>query len=178
MLGTLWLDVSATRDEFMSTLTFYRRVIDETGETNREAVKRGTAAVFHALRDRLTPEDAEQAVAQLPRDLKRVWEEGNTPGRKPIKLHRKEFYDRVKREAGLASVREARFLTIGVFTALKAQLSLYSHGQALPGAVRWIRSFLSLRSMGTRMCLNMRRPLFPFDAASLPPRNRRRNTAG
>jgi hypothetical protein len=30
----------------MSSLTFYRRVIDETGQTNREAVKRGTAAVF------------------------------------------------------------------------------------------------------------------------------------
>jgi len=107
----------------MSTLTFYRRVIDETGETNRETVKRGTAAVFHALRDRLTPEEAEQAVAQLPRDLKLVWEKGDVPGRKPVKLDRKEFYERVKREAGLASVREARFLTIGVFTALKAQLS-------------------------------------------------------
>ncbi len=107
----------------MSTLTFYRRVIDETGQTDREAVKRGTAAVFHALRDRLTPEEADQAVAQLPRDLKLVWEEGDAPGRKPVKLHRKEFYDRVKREAGLASVRETRFLTIGVFTALKAQLS-------------------------------------------------------
>lgn len=107
----------------MSTLTFYRRVIDETGETNRETVKRGTAAVFHALRDRLTPREAEQAVAQLPRDLKLVWKEGDAPGRRPVRLHRKEFYDRVKREAGLPSVREARFLTIGVFTALKAQLS-------------------------------------------------------
>ena len=107
----------------MSTLTFYRRVIDETGETSREVVKRGTAAVFHTLRDRLTPEEAEQAVAQLPRELKRVWAEGDEPGQKPAKLDRREFYDRVKREAGLASVREARLLTIGVFTALKAQLS-------------------------------------------------------
>jgi len=107
----------------MSTLTFYRRVIDETGETNREVVKRGTAAVLHALRDRLTPEEARQAVAQLPRDLKLVWKEGEAPGRKPVKLSRKEFYDRVKSEAGLASTREARFMTIGVFTALKAQLS-------------------------------------------------------
>lgn len=107
----------------MSSLTFYRRVIDETGQTNREAVKRGTAAVFHTLRDRLTPEEARQAVAQLPRDLKVVWEEGNAPGRKPVKLNRREFYERVKREAELPSVREARFLTIGVFAALKAQIS-------------------------------------------------------
>jgi uncharacterized protein (DUF2267 family) len=107
----------------MSTLTFYRRVIEETGQPNRDAVKAGTAAVFHALRDRLTPEEADQAVAQLPGDLKVVWQEGEVPGRKPIKLHRKDFYERVKREAGLKSIREARFLTIGVFAALKAQLS-------------------------------------------------------
>lgn len=107
----------------MSAVTFYRRVIDETGETDRELVKRGTAAVFHALRDRLTPREAEQAAAQLPRDLKLVWKEGDAPGRKPVRLHRKDFYDRVKRETGLASVREARLLTIGVLSALKAQLS-------------------------------------------------------
>ena len=54
----------------MSTLTFYRRVIEETGQTDRAAVKRGTAAVLHALRDRLMPTEAAQAVAQLPRELK------------------------------------------------------------------------------------------------------------
>jgi len=107
----------------MSTRAFYRRVIDETGETSREVVTRGTAAVLHALRDRLTPEEARQAVAQLPRELKLVWKEGEAPGRKPVKLSRKEFYDRVKSEAGLVSIREARFMTIGVFAALKAQLS-------------------------------------------------------
>jgi uncharacterized protein (DUF2267 family) len=107
----------------MSTLTFYRRVLDETGQTDREAVKRGTAAVLHTLRDRLLPTEARQAAAQLPRGLKAVWSAGEAPGRKPAKLHRKEFYERVRREAGLKSAREARFLTIGVFAALKEQLS-------------------------------------------------------
>ena len=107
----------------MNTLSFYRKVIEETGQTNREAVKQGTAVVLRALRDRITPEEAAQAAAQLPRELKAVWEEGETPDREPVKLHRKEFYDRVKKEAGLASIREARFLTIAVFAALKGQLS-------------------------------------------------------
>jgi uncharacterized protein (DUF2267 family) len=107
----------------MTTLTFYRRVIDETGQADREAVKRGTAAVLHALRDRLMPTEAAQAAAQLPRGLKDVWNTGDTGGRKPIKMHRKEFYERVRREAGLKNAREARFLTIGVFSALKEQLS-------------------------------------------------------
>ena len=107
----------------MTMLTFYRRVIAETGRENREAVKRATAAVFHALRDRLTPEEADQVAAQLPRELKTVWEAGEKAGRRPVKIHRKEFYERVKAEAGLASVREARWTTVAVFAALKEQLS-------------------------------------------------------
>ena len=107
----------------MSTLTFYRRVIEETGQTDRAAVKRGTAAVLHALRDRLMPTEAAQAVAQLPRELKAVWRAGEIPNRTPVKMHRKQLYERVMQEARLQNVREARFLTIGVFATLKAQLS-------------------------------------------------------
>lgn len=107
----------------MTTLGFYRKVIEETGQTDREAVKRGTAAVLRALRDRLTPGEARQAAAQLPREIKAIWAAGETSSRTPVKLHRREFYDRVKRDAELKSVKEARFLTIATFAALKAQLS-------------------------------------------------------
>jgi uncharacterized protein (DUF2267 family) len=98
-------------------------VIDETGQTDREAAKVGSAAVLHALRDRLLPTEAAQAVAQLPRALKEVWKTGEVSDRRPIKMNRQAFYDRVRREAGLKTIREARFLTIGVFAALKEQLS-------------------------------------------------------
>jgi uncharacterized protein (DUF2267 family) len=107
----------------MTTLGFYRKVIEETGQTDREAVKRGTAAVLRALRDRLTPGEARQAAAQLPREIKAIWVAGETSGRRPVKLHRRDFYERVKVDAGLKSIREARFLTIAVFAALKEQLS-------------------------------------------------------
>jgi uncharacterized protein (DUF2267 family) len=40
-----------------------------------------------------------------------------------VKLHRRDFYERVKRDAELTSIREARFLTIATFMALKEQLS-------------------------------------------------------
>lgn len=107
----------------MSTLSFYRTVMETSGEKSREAAKRATAAVFHALRDRLTHEEADQVVDQLPRDLKDVWEAGEKKERRPLKLNREEFYDRVKRETGVASKREARWLTLAVFAALKEQLS-------------------------------------------------------
>ena len=107
----------------MTTRAFYRSVMAETGFTELETVKRVTAAVMHTLRDRLTPDEARQAAAQLPQELKSVWFYGEARGRKPIKMHRKEFYERVRGEAGLDSLREARVATTGVLAALKVTLS-------------------------------------------------------
>lgn len=102
---------------------FYRAVIDTSGERSLEKAKQATGAVFHALRDRLTAREAEQVVAQLPTDLKTVWRDGEAPGREPLKLHRDEFLERVRAEIGLPSPREARWMTLAVFAALKEQLS-------------------------------------------------------
>lgn len=107
----------------MKAQTFYRRVMLEMGGDSLEDARRATAAVFHTLRDRLTPEEADQAAAQLPRELKLVWWTGEVAGRRPLRLHRQEFYERVRHEAVLASVKEARAVTTAVFAALKDQLS-------------------------------------------------------
>lgn len=95
----------------MKAQSFYRRVLIEAGRPSLAEAKRATAAVLHILRDRLTPSEADQAAAQLPRPLKLLWWDGEVEGRRPVKLHRKEFYGRVQAEAGLASEREARFVT-------------------------------------------------------------------
>ncbi|MCL6556106.1 MAG: DUF2267 domain-containing protein [Burkholderiales bacterium] len=91
----------------MTPQAFYRTVLAATGETRLEAAKRATGAVFHALRDRLTPEEADQVAAQLPRELKAVWYEGEVPDRRPLRLRREAFYERVRRDARLASRRPA-----------------------------------------------------------------------
>jgi uncharacterized protein (DUF2267 family) len=57
----------------MTTLSFYRRVIDETGQADREAAKVGSAA--EARKEQLSPGEADDVCAQLPRELKDVWEE-------------------------------------------------------------------------------------------------------
>jgi len=107
----------------MTTASFYRTVVEASAEHRREEARRATAAVFHALRDRLTPEEADQVAAQLPRELKLVWWEGERYGRRPLKLDREEFYRLVMRGARLNSVREARWMTLAVFAALKEHLS-------------------------------------------------------
>jgi uncharacterized protein (DUF2267 family) len=108
----------------MAAHTFYRNVREGMGgDTARESAKRATAAVFHALRDRLTAEEADQVMAQLPAELKEVWEEGERAGRRPVKMNREQFYQRVRDGAGVASNGEARWVTLAVFGALQKQLS-------------------------------------------------------
>lgn len=107
----------------MTAQKFYRRVLIEAGRSSLDDAKRVTAAVLHTLRDRLTPDEADQAAAQLPRPLKLDWWHGEMEGRRPVKMHKKEFYARVQAEARLASEREARLVTQAVLAALKEQLS-------------------------------------------------------
>ncbi len=101
----------------------YSRVgIEADLETVADA-RQATRAVLQTLRDRLTPDEARQAAAQLPAELKRLWTTGEREARRPLKLHRREFYDRVKRAADLSTLRKAELATDAVFAALKEQLS-------------------------------------------------------
>ena len=118
----------------MTTVAFYRQVIEDTGMADREHAKRAAAAVLQALRDRLTPAEADQVAAQLPREVREAWDAGERPGRRPTKLHRPQFYARVQAQAGLRTLREARGVTLAVFAALKAQVS--------PGEAEDVRSQL------------------------------------
>ena len=108
----------------MNAQTFYRHILVGAGRPSLDDAQRVTAAVFHALRDRLTFNEANQAAAQLPRPLKLVWWRGEVEGRRPVKMHRPAFYARIQRDARLASELETRRAIIAVFAALKEQLSL------------------------------------------------------
>ena len=107
----------------MKTPAFYGLVMETLEIDDRAKARAITAAVFHALRDRLTRQEAWQARAQLPVPLKRAWDIGSDAERMPTKMHRREFYARVQREAALRSERDARDATLAVFGALKEQLS-------------------------------------------------------
>lgn len=105
------------------TVAFYRAIREATGKVAPEMVERATAAVFHALRDRLTREESDQLAAQLPQPLRELWYAGEPPGRTPQRIHVIEFLERVRKGAGLRNAREARWMTLVVFGALKAQVS-------------------------------------------------------
>lgn len=79
----------------MMAQAFYRLVMKEAAPMDLGEAKRTAAAVMHALRDRLTPSEAADAAAQLPRALQSVWRYGKADGRRPVKMHRKEFFERI-----------------------------------------------------------------------------------
>jgi uncharacterized protein (DUF2267 family) len=106
----------------MKPRQLYSRVSVEAGIDTLEESREATAAVLRALRDRLTPDEAAQAAAQLPAELKRLWASGRRSAR-PIKLRRREFLERVRVDAGLTSFSQAEMLTDAVFAGLKEQLS-------------------------------------------------------
>jgi uncharacterized protein (DUF2267 family) len=54
--------------------------------------------VLHALRDRLTVEEASDLAAQLPMLIRGLYYEGWDPAKVPVKMHREEFLERVRRE--------------------------------------------------------------------------------
>ena len=107
----------------MNTQTFHRLVRERVSGLGMEEAKRATAVVLRALRDRLTPDEADHVAAQLPGPLKHVWAAGDRLDRQPLKIGRDKFLQRVKHEAGLLSGDAARRLTEAVFAALKTQLS-------------------------------------------------------
>ena len=107
----------------MKARNLYSRVSIEADIDSLEDSRQATAAVLRALRDRLTPEEADHAVAQLPQELKGLWTSGHPPLHHPVKMHRREFLERVRVDAGLKSLSQAELVTDAVFAGLKEQLS-------------------------------------------------------
>jgi uncharacterized protein (DUF2267 family) len=105
----------------MDDLTFFR----EVGERLRcdgaraEAV---TFAVFHELRDRLTPKECGDVAAQLPSRLKRLWQESEQGRHAAGRIHGQEFLGRVRQLAALPDDREAKRAVRAVFAELQRLL--------------------------------------------------------
>ena len=101
----------------------YSHVAVEAELDTLEESRRATAAVLQALRDRLTPDEARQAAAQLPRELKELWAGGRPPMTRPLRLHRRQFLERVRLDADLRTTGQAERVTDAVFAAIKEQIS-------------------------------------------------------
>lgn len=103
------------------------RVCEIEGVRDVEDAEHVVTAVFQALRDRLTPNEAEDVEAQLPTSWKELWESGawwekvSSRLRGLNKLDREEFLRRVQMHIRNEVAAEDAVRTI--FRALKEQIS-------------------------------------------------------
>ena len=77
-------------------------------------------ALFHALRDRLTPGETADVASQLPMSLKTQSESFERPNRQVRRTHKAQFINNVRRIAALPGPAEAA--EIAVFHALQEAL--------------------------------------------------------
>lgn len=133
----------------MDKRTFIREVASRL-RADEQRAEGLTGVVFTELRDRLPPKEADDVAAQLPADLKKLWNGVDRPPSGIRKIHAPEFVGRVRQAAGLPDDAEAMRAVRGVFGTLQLLLGSPSgmEGEAwdvfsvLPGDLKrlWLES--------------------------------------
>jgi uncharacterized protein (DUF2267 family) len=91
---------------------------------DRRAAYRVLRAYLHALRDRLTVDEAAQLGAQLPLLIRGIYYEGWNPSKTPVKYHHiDEFLGRVRDEAELAGETSASYAVSVAAEVLREHVS-------------------------------------------------------
>jgi uncharacterized protein (DUF2267 family) len=109
-------------------------VESELHSSSRQEAYHALRSVLHALRDRLTVEEAAHLAAQLPGVLRGVYYESWSPANKPDKLGKHEFLDRIKGEYAAAGHADPHRCATAVFAVLRKRISA--------GEIQDIRSML------------------------------------
>ena len=92
--------VSSFNTTIEKTNLVLKDIMDEYGwpRERRQQAYDALRAVLHALRDRLTVEEAADMGAQLPMLIRGLYYEGWRPAKVPLKMNKGEFLDRVRAE--------------------------------------------------------------------------------
>jgi len=112
----------------MTMTQLLSRMMKVPGVESEEQAEQVVAAVFQALRDRLTPGEADDVWAQLPTEWKMLWESGSWWEKATARLRgmnhldREEFIARV--QTHIAPEISAEQVVHVVFHALKEQISV------------------------------------------------------
>jgi uncharacterized protein (DUF2267 family) len=105
----------------MDAKTFIRKVSRRL-HCDEKRAETLTFAVFQELRDRLTPNEAADVAAQLPKGLKELWTSFDSSERQVRRVHEAEFIGDVRDMAALSNDLEAEDVVVAVFGALQASL--------------------------------------------------------
>lgn len=96
----------------------------ELGLDDRRAAFRVLRSFLHALRDRLTVDEAAQLAAQLPTLIRGIYYEGWDPSSTPHRYRdARTFLDRIAADARLAGETEASYAVQAAATVLSRHVS-------------------------------------------------------
>lgn len=122
------------------TNSWLKRISEELGHPDRQMAYHAFKGVSHALRDRLTVEEAHHLGAQLPTLVRGIFFEGYRPADKPLKYRdRGPFLESVTRELDAAGGQNPEAATRAVFAVLSEELDggeVEHVRQMLPESVR------------------------------------------
>jgi uncharacterized protein (DUF2267 family) len=97
---------------------------DELETDDCQAAYRVLRAFLHAVRDRLTVDEAAQLAAQLPELIRGIYYEGWVPSRTPLRYRSKDdFLRRIATEALLAGETEASYAATAAARVLHRHVS-------------------------------------------------------
>ena len=106
------------------THLWLNELAQELGTNDKRYAYRALRAVMHAIRDRLTVDEAAQLAAQLPELIRGIYYEGWDPSRTPAHYHdSKPFLDRIAAEASLAGDSEASYAAQAVMNVMRHHVS-------------------------------------------------------
>lgn len=122
------------------TNTWLKRISEEMGHPDRQKAYHALKGVSHALRDRLTVEEAHHISAQLPTLIRGIFFEGYSPADKPLKYRdRDPFLETVTKELQAAGGENPESATRAVFAVMSEELDggeIEHARQMLPEAIR------------------------------------------
>ena len=111
------------------------------GTEDRQSAYRVLRAVLHAVRERLTVDEAAQLAAQSPELIRGIYYEGWDPSRTPASYHdRRPFLDRIAAEGALAGESEASFAAEAVMDVVRRHISAGEYEQVLHALPRPVRA--------------------------------------
>ena len=117
-------DVDIIDRSVEKTHIWLKELSEELGTDDRQAAYRVLRAYLHAVRDRLTVNEAAQLAAQLPELIRGIYYEDWVPARTPLKYRTvDEFLDRVATEAQLKGETEASFACAAAARVLRKHVS-------------------------------------------------------
>jgi uncharacterized protein (DUF2267 family) len=139
------MDMSATGlpvfdNTIEKTNTWLHDLERAIGTPDRHRAYLALRGVLHALRDRMSPDEAAQLAAQLPMLIRGLFYEGWHPAHKPLKYrHKRDFLDQIAKETPALDRATLEATATAVFELLTSELGADIAGQVralLPAELR------------------------------------------